>query len=218
MSSSKTHYECELTTNGDISDALDVFEVLVNKIKSALPDFLESIDANKPANERAVYFFKIESSRHNSINARLYQAATTNNSGAFIVTLDIMSILAGQESTAQSNRITDSALSGTAENAIDEIRRGAYSPLPLAQGIARGSATRTILAIENNTAYNLTVYLSGPLDQTVTLAPGERQEVTLAGGQYRMAARVASPGVLPFYGEQTFAAGEYSENFYISAR
>ena len=107
---------------------------------------------------------------------------------------------------------------GAAANAIDEISRGAYSPLPPAQGIAGTRQSGTTLALENNTAYGLTIYLSGPSDEAITLEPGQSQSVSLVGGQYRIGAKVASPGVLPFYGVQSFSAGEYSETFYISAK
>jgi hypothetical protein len=117
----------------------------------------------------------------------------------------------------------DAAISASAESDIREeinsiARSGQYSPLPDAQiGLAKGaSATAATRIVRNDTAYPLHLFMSGPVDRKIDLAPGGSTSIGIPPGSYRIAARVDSAGVRPFYGVQVMEVGvEYTSQFYI---
>ena len=102
---------------------------------------------------------------------------------------------------------------------IDAIARsGQYSPLPEAQtSMAKDrSATTATRIVRNDTAYALHVLMSGPVDREVDLLPGGSTSIAMPPGSYRVAARVDSANVLPFYGVQSLQGGmEYTSLFYL---
>jgi hypothetical protein len=65
----------------------------------------------------------------------------------------------------------------------------------------------------------LAVFYDGPVSKKLTLAPGVSQEVDLAPGTFRVAARFTGANVLSFYGEQVYASStRYSMEFDIRAK
>jgi hypothetical protein len=105
------------------------------------------------------------------------------------------------------------------QHEIATIRNGRNAPMPAPQATATNLGGQTGMALENGTSYTLTVFLSGPANQRIQLAPNSSQTVTLAPGSYEIAATVSSPGVTPFYGEELFGADtQYSERFFISTK
>lgn len=102
---------------------------------------------------------------------------------------------------------------------IDSIARsGQYSPLPDAQlGIAKNpNATTATRIIRNDTMYALHLLMSGPVDRKLDLPPNGSISIELPPGSYRVAARVDSSGVQPFYGVQVLEVGiDYTSQFYI---
>jgi hypothetical protein len=81
------------------------------------------------------------------------------------------------------------------------------------EGLPAGVVRRTI---ENRTAHALRVLFSGPLDIAIELPAGNVQSITLPAGTYKVVGKVSAASVLPFYGEQTYAAGdEYRSHFDI---
>jgi hypothetical protein len=102
---------------------------------------------------------------------------------------------------------------------IDAIARsGRYAPMPNAQtgstsNVGVSTATRIL---QNNTVYALHVLMSGPVNRKMDLLPGEATTVVIPPGSYRVAARVDSNTVLPFYGVETLEAGiDYTSKFYV---
>ena len=91
--------------------------------------------------------------------------------------------------------------------------------MPAAQATATNLDGQTAMAVENATSYTLTVLLSGPASQRITLAPNTSQSVTLTPGSYEIAASVSNPSVTPFYGKEAFGANTlYSEKFFIRSQ
>jgi len=83
-------------------------------------------------------------------------------------------------------------------------------------GDVPGGSGRTTMNVKNSTAYELSVFFDGPVSQKLTLAPGASQDLDLAPGTFHVAGRVAAANILPFYGEDTYAASaRYSVTFYI---
>jgi hypothetical protein len=103
---------------------------------------------------------------------------------------------------------------------VDEAQRsGRTSPLPTdspcrGDGSLRATATR--YEVRNSTEYDLRVILSGPVEQEVRISPNSSQTVTLPAGTYRILGKVASPNVLPFFGQRTFPGGAgCASQFYL---
>jgi hypothetical protein len=70
--------------------------------------------------------------------------------------------------------------------------------------------------ITNDTAYSLSIYLSGPVTRTAQIAAHGSQSISVTPGKYEVAAKVADPSVIPFYGVANYdPSTQYSEDFYI---
>ena len=107
----------------------------------------------------------------------------------------------------------------TAHDEVEKIRLGPHASIPPAQRSTPSGAAggRTTLTVQNFTAYELSVFYDGPVSKTLTLAPGTSQVVDLAPGTFHVAGRCSATNVLPFYGEETYAASaSYSETFHIA--
>ena len=102
---------------------------------------------------------------------------------------------------------------------IDVIANaGQYAPLPEDHiGMASHSnSTTATRIIRNDTSFALHLLMSGPVDRRIDLPAGGSTAVEFPPGSYRVAARVDSSSVRPFYGVQVLAAGvEYTSQFYI---
>ena len=120
---------------------------------------------------------------------------------------------------AVTNSTSAVVYSSLSEEVEDAERSGRTAPLPthspcqsdklLAGGVAR-------YEVKNSTAYALRVILSGPAEREIRMTPNSSQTVTFPAGSYRVLGKVASPGVLPFYGRETFMAGTgCASEFYI---
>jgi len=98
------------------------------------------------------------------------------------------------------------------------VNSGRYSTLPPSQflfGVGSGSQQAS-LSFENQTPYDLTVLVAGPIERAITVSAGGSQQVVLQAGTYRVLGRVKSSDVLPFFGTQTYVTGSsYRESFFI---
>jgi hypothetical protein len=207
-SDDQSSYECYAKANGDAEAIQRVFETSVSRLHGALPGW--DLSQKSTATTKTVCLI-------NYANGFLTMPVEIAKSSDGIRISMAVFGWPGRRPDFLGTPRTGKTI-GSAASAIDEIRRGAYSPLPPARGVANLGASSTTLRVKNGTAYMLTLYLSGPMDQTITLTPGGSQQIALVGGQYRLAAKVSDPSVLPFYGEQSFGGGDYSEDFYIGAR
>jgi hypothetical protein len=73
--------------------------------------------------------------------------------------------------------------------------------------------------VKNSTAYDLRVILSGPTEQEIRVAPSSSRSVTFPAGLYKVLGRVASPNILPFYGQESFPDGTgCASEFYIDQK
>lgn len=100
--------------------------------------------------------------------------------------------------------------------AIARIRGGRYSALPPAvAGPPKAVASSgTALTVENNSGYQIVIYLSGPTDRALTLETNSSRTLEVSAGQYRIAVETPSASFTPFYGEQNLSTGSsYRETF-----
>jgi hypothetical protein len=102
---------------------------------------------------------------------------------------------------------------------IDEIRSGLHQAMPPAHAAPSALRGMSGVSVTNGTKYELSVYLKGPVAQTLEIAPDQSQNLTLPPGHYEVAARVSDPGVIPFYGTDDYGADTTSSyQFYIQYR
>jgi hypothetical protein len=102
------------------------------------------------------------------------------------------------------------------KNEIEAIRRSPHEAMPAVEAVEAPLGGETSMMVENGTKYLLFVYFTGPVSQKLEISAGASQTVQLPPGNYQVAARVANPSVVPFYGEQRYGANtRYSEHFYI---
>ena len=106
-------------------------------------------------------------------------------------------------------------------NEIDDvIKSGKYSALPPAEMVspATGSGP-SHLSIENQTGYTLTITFYTASQRSVTVEAGRTLEVDVEPGAYRELCRADSLTVLPFVGNDNYAAGAgYKSTYYIKHR
>ena len=147
-------------------------------------------------------------------------ALDANNAAAQQLAQRIRVIAMTQDSVLQQPSKRHDPTSGALTVAeLDRISAGEHSDMPPAQriGMLAGASHDTVVhSIINATESTLSVYLSGPTNQFIELAPKTNETIRLLSGRYRVGARVKAPGVLPFYGEQIYDGGsEYQTSFYI---
>jgi len=73
------------------------------------------------------------------------------------------------------------------------------------------------LIIENNTEFDLTVYLKGPDSIIIRVEKNSIVETKITAGTYNAASELNSPGVLPYYGIVNYEKGQiYREEYTTS--
>ena len=77
---------------------------------------------------------------------------------------------------------------------------------------------KSILIIENNTEFDLTVYLKGPECKIIIVGKNSTSdEIEISAGTYEAASEFSNPDILPYYGEVTYEEGQkYREEYPIS--
>lgn len=98
---------------------------------------------------------------------------------------------------------------------VDAAFAGKHGNLPsMEKGYSTGTSY-SIVEIENQTQYDLTVSYSGPDNKRIVIAPGATRSVRIGNGNYRVAAFVGN-GVRPFAGTESLDGSHFSSSFYIS--
>jgi len=77
---------------------------------------------------------------------------------------------------------------------------------------------KSILIIENNTEFDLTIYLKGPEYKIIIVEKNSTSaEIEISAGTYEAASELTSPDILPYYGEVTYEEGrKYRVKYPIS--
>ena len=98
---------------------------------------------------------------------------------------------------------------------VAAVFAGEHGMLPsMDKGYSTG-ASYSIIEIENQTQYEMTVSYSGPDSKRIVLSPYATKSVRIGNGFYMVAAKVGH-GVIPFAGRETLDGSYYSSSFYIS--
>jgi outer membrane protein assembly factor BamD (BamD/ComL family) len=100
---------------------------------------------------------------------------------------------------------------------VDAIQKSPHGklPAPQATGNASAYATTSEIEITNSTEYTLTVWYDGVTKKKIVLKSGEKFDIVLSPGDYRVAASVNAPSINPFAGKHTIKAGSFTEKFFI---
>lgn len=98
---------------------------------------------------------------------------------------------------------------------VNRIFNQEHGQLPAAtrQGQVADSNV-SIVNIQNFTIYELTVWYSGPESFKLVFTPKEEGAIELLSREYRVAAKVSNPLVIPYAGTQSYN-GNYIQIFYI---
>ncbi|MGA2903179.1 MAG: hypothetical protein ABSD98_05085 [Candidatus Korobacteraceae bacterium] len=124
----------------------------------------------------------------------------------------------GQAGGPLSGTIPQSSASSV-ESAIDKITQGAHQELPPPVQTQVSPGQNPGWSIENATAYQLHLYLSGPVERDYVIPQGSSIAIDLPPGSYRIAAEVSDKSVIPFYAvRQLNANARWSSHFYIAPR
>jgi len=102
----------------------------------------------------------------------------------------------------------------------DVIQSGKYSQMPRAEVVSPSTGSGpSHLSVVNQTVYTLTVTFYGSTERSVKITAGQSLELDLAPGTYRVLGRTDIPTVLPFVGNDNYAAGaKYESTFYVGSK
>ena len=102
---------------------------------------------------------------------------------------------------------------------VAEIMGSEHGTLPQPTITSRSSWGNPVIDVTNQTSYTLTVLYSGSLSKRLILPPHGSGSVKLLPGEYKIAAKVNDPFVIPYAGTTTLLSGaKYSSVFYIITR
>lgn len=98
---------------------------------------------------------------------------------------------------------------------VSSVFAGEHGMLPqMDKGYSTG-ASYSVIEIENQTQYELTVSYSGPDSKRLVIPAGQTRKLNIGNGYYRVAASVGH-GVIPFAGTEQLDGSYFSSSFYIS--
>ncbi|MDD5622673.1 MAG: hypothetical protein PHQ09_05915 [Actinomycetota bacterium] len=75
---------------------------------------------------------------------------------------------------------------------------------------------KSILAIENNTEFVLTIYLKGPEYKLIRVEKNSKVEIEISAGTYEAVSESSNPDILPDYGNLTYEEGQRYRYEYLS--
>jgi len=76
---------------------------------------------------------------------------------------------------------------------------------------------KSILIIEDNTEFDLTIYLKGPEYKIIKVEKNSTSEIEITAGSYEAAAELNNPDILPYYGKVTYEESQkYREEYTIT--
>lgn len=76
---------------------------------------------------------------------------------------------------------------------------------------------KSILIIENNTEFDLTIYLKGPEYRIIEVQENSTAEIEITAGNYETAAELSNPDIPPYYGNVAYEEGQrYREEYTIT--
>lgn len=98
---------------------------------------------------------------------------------------------------------------------VAAVFAGEHGTLPqMDKGYSTGTSY-SVIEIENQTQYELTVSYSGPDTKRIVLQPNSTKTVRINNGHYMVAAKCGH-GVIPYAGRETLDGSYFSSSFYIS--
>lgn len=72
--------------------------------------------------------------------------------------------------------------------------------------------------ITNQTPYTLTLYYTGPGSKIETILPYGTKEILLIKGIYHIVAQASAPGIIPYYGIQTYRGVHYANKYILETQ
>ena len=133
----------------------------------------------------------------------------------------------------------DDATNAAIDTEIEKIYKEEHGTLPPPYAsTGKHLGGKCEVTIVNDVPYELTILISGPTNMSITIhaSPGstiriipplswaeppeaaERATITIPPGEYRIAARVREPGIIPFYGEWTLESDNSYQSWFFLMR
>lgn len=83
--------------------------------------------------------------------------------------------------------------------------------------VSSSKGSKSLIKVDNNTDYTLTLLYSGTDSKRLVLAPQASDFISLNNGTYQIAAFVSASNVRSYAGTEQLWGGEYSVSYYISS-
>jgi outer membrane protein assembly factor BamD (BamD/ComL family) len=101
---------------------------------------------------------------------------------------------------------------------VASIMSGHHGYMPPLDRTSYGYGSTSTVEIENATNCTLTILYSGPSSKRLVIPSKQTYSITLSNGNYKVAAKVNCPNVIPFAGNEYLQGGEYSGYYYIETK
>jgi len=102
---------------------------------------------------------------------------------------------------------------------IEAIKGGSFAKMPKATKKKTDVVADPVVTVRNLTRQPLTVWFSGECPRKITVPPDSRRRSVLCPGDYVTAARIDSPDIMPFLGDQLLEYGaQYTLSFFIAKK
>ena len=92
---------------------------------------------------------------------------------------------------------------------------GYHGPLPQMDRVHSGNGPKSLINVNNNTDYALTLLYSGADSKRLIIDPQGYASISLHNGAYKVAAYVSASNVRSYAGTEQLLGGEYSVSYYI---
>lgn len=150
---------------------------------------------------------KLEAKAWNTDSKAWKQASTANTVSSYEKYLSMYP--RGKHAKGAEKRIVDIGIA----NAFS----GEHGSLPQMDRVSSSQGSKSLIKVDNNTGYTLTLLYSGTDSKRLVLAPQESDFISLNNGTYQIAAFVSASNVRSYAGTEQLLGGEYSVSYYISS-
>lgn len=150
---------------------------------------------------------KLEALEWNTDSKAWQQASSANTISSYDKYLSLYPL--GKYAKDAEKRIVDIGIAKTYS--------GEHGSLPQMDRVRSGNGPKSLIRVNNNTGYTLTLLYSGTDSKRLVISPQGSETISLYNGAYKVAAFVSASNVRSYAGSEKLLGGEYSVSYYISS-